>query len=200
MPPLALLFVLGGILLIRQVVVGRAGNTPEDIRDLSLALVHGDTAEVGSVLARRGENVPEAGSGEVASTASSGTSNSALLTEVIKLGTAAKGYRWGGIGPDYYDCSGLVWRAMRNLDIYKGLRFNTAVFGAIAKTQGWTAVDSPSSGDVVVWAGKHMGVSAGGDKMFSARSPSKGIAYSTISGDSSVLGSPKFYRISQGGN
>ncbi len=197
MPPLALLFVLGGILLIRQVVVGRAAETPSDVRDLSLAVVHGDTAGMQEVLARRGENVPTAESGEVASTLPVGTGNAGLLTECIKLGTAAKGYRWGGIGPDYYDCSGLVWRAMRNLDIYKGLRFNTAVFGAIAKTQGWSKVDKPETGDVVVWAAHHMGVCAGGDKMYSARDPKRGIAYSTISGDSGAFGfQPSYYRIS----
>ena len=196
MPPFALLFVLAGIMLIRQVVVGRAADTPGDIRDLSLALVHGDTAEVGSVLARRGENIPTGASDEVAITPPVGTGNTGLLAECVKLGAAAKGYRWGGIGPDYYDCSGLVWRAMRNLGVYKGLRFNTAVFGMVAKKQGWQAVDAPVSGDVVVWAGSHMGVCAGGDKMFSARSPSKGIKYSTISGDSGAFKrQPTYYRI-----
>ena len=198
MPPFAYIFVLAGILLIRQVVVGRAAETPSDIRDLSLALVRADTAEVQSVLARRGENV-ETGAdttGVVASD-SAPVSTAGLLAECIRLGTAAKGYRWGGIGPDYYDCSGLVWRAMRNLGIYRGLRFNTAVFGMVAKREGWPTVDKPSSGDVIVWAGQHMGVSAGGDKMYSARSPSKGIKYSTVSGDSGAFGrNPTFYRIS----
>jgi len=195
MPPFAYAFILTGILLIRQVVVGRAADTPGDIRDLSLALVHGDTAGIQSVLARRGENVPVEGG--VVAAPSTGTSNSSLLAECVKLGTAAKGYRWGGTGPDYYDCSGLVWRATRNIGAYKGLRFNTAVFAAVAASQGWEHVyGTPSAGDVLVWAGKHMGVSAGGDKMYSARSPSKGIGYSSVKGDSGYFGySPAVYRI-----
>lgn len=194
MPPFAYLFILAGAMLIRQVVVGRAAETPGDLRDLSLALVHGDTAEIGAVLSRRGENVPTADTGEVASSTAVGTS--ALLTEATKLGTAAKGYRLGGIGPDYYDCSGLVWRAMRNLGIYKGARFNTAVFGIVASRQGWPKVDTAEDGDVIVWAGKHMGISGGSDRMYSARSTAKGINWSTVSGDSSYFGKePAIYRI-----
>lgn len=190
MSPIGYAFVLVGVMLIRQVVVGRAMDTPTDARDLTLALLRGDTAEVGAILSRRGSAVD-------ASTdiGSSVDASNTLVAECMRLGNAAKGYRLGATGPDYYDCSGLVWRAMRNLGIYGGPRFTTHVFAGVAKAKGWEKVSTPSAGDVVLWPMKHMGVATGGDGMYSARSTAKGINASSISGDSSVLGTASFYRI-----
>lgn len=193
MAPFGYAFILGGILLIRQVVVGRAMDTPGDTRDLALALLRGDTASVQEVLARRGSSVEVDDSALVG-----GAGSSTLVTECMRLGEAAKGYKLGSSGPDYYDCSGLVWRAMKNLGIYNGPRFTTHVFAAVAKAKGWPKVDAPSPGDVVLWPAKHMGVATGGDGMYSARSTVKGINPSSIAGDTSVLGTPSFYRIGAG--
>jgi len=190
MAPFGYAFILGGILLLRQVLVGRAMDTPGDTRDLALALLSGDMTEVGNVLARRGETADAVGGGSPVASA-----NTPLVAEVMRLGEAAKGYRLGATGPDYYDCSGLIWRAMRKLDIYTGPRFTTHVFAAVAAAKGWAKVDTPAAGDVVLWPAKHMGVATGGDGMYSARNEEKGINPSTISGDSSVLGTPSFYRI-----
>jgi len=195
MAPFGYAFILGGILLLRQVLVGRAMDTPGDTRDLALALLSGDMTEVGSVLARRGSETADAtgGGSPVAS------ANTPLVAEVMRLGEAAKGYRLGATGPDYYDCSSLIWRAMRNLDIYTGPRFTTHTFAAVAAAKGWAKVDLPEAGDVVLWRTVkhgHMGVATGGDGMYSARNEEKGINMSSIAGDSSVLGSPSFYRIS----
>jgi hypothetical protein len=204
MTPFGYLFILAGAFLIRQTVVGRAKEIPTDARDSFTALLSADWSEFGSVLARRGENV------SVESVTSSGTDSTGTLDptatmgsilggtyagEVVKLGKAAKGYVIGGTGPTYYDCSGLLWKAAYKLGIYKGGRFTTRSFTGIAR--GWcTKVEGePAIGDIVLWEGKHMGVCTGEDAMFSARSPSKGIGYSTISGDSSYFGSqPSYWR------
>lgn len=50
-------FVLLGILMLRQVAVGRAHETPGDVRDLFVALVHADSAGIKSVFSERGTNV-----------------------------------------------------------------------------------------------------------------------------------------------
>jgi NlpC/P60 family len=194
MPPLGLLLTLVGVLLVRQVMVGRVKDIPTDARELALALVGGDTAAVRDVLTRRGENVatPESGVGRAA-----GVATSELGKECQRLGTAAQGYVLGSTGPDYYDCSGLIWRAMKNLGIYQGSRFTTSTWNSVAGAQGWQRLDSPVEGCVIVWPTRHMGVSLGGDKMYSARSSSKGIGVSTVSGDSDYFGvSADFWQVS----
>lgn len=193
-------FLLMGVLLIRQVVTGRVMETPTDARDLALALLNADTAGVSAVLSRRGENVTVSSS-EVATgdTVTVPTPQSQrggdLIAEMQRLGSAASGYRLGSNGPEYYDCSSLVWRAAKNLGIYNGPRFTTSIFSTIAK--GWAyRVPSPAAGDIVLWPGKHMGVYLGNDKMYSARSRTKGIGTSTVSGDSGYFGSqPSYWRI-----
>lgn len=198
MAPLGILFFAVGALLIRQVVVGRVKETPEDLKDFTVALLNGDTATMQTVFAQRGTNVDVAESGTVAavdSATSTPSSSSDLLNEVVRLGSAAKGYLTGGTGPSYYDCSGLVWRAMKNLDIYTGSRFTTTTFDSVAPTFA-VKVDSPAVGDVVLWPTHHMGVCAGNDRLYSARSRAKGINYSTISGDAGYFGrQPEYWRV-----
>lgn len=209
--------VFGGALLMRQVMTGRVMETPQDIRDITLGLLNGDFQSVKSTLSQRGENASPDVSGTVAAGTSGGASLSDLLTtpltgdllaEMVKLGNAAKGYRLGATGPEYYDCSGLVWAAMRNLGIYKGARFTTKSFVSALGSE-ITQVTKPVAGDVVLWPGKHMGVVSGSDKMYSAMSPSNGIGYASISKSSPTIGgAPVFYRTSdvasavpdQGGN
>lgn len=60
------IFVLAGIVMIRQVIVGRATDTPGDARDLFLAAINADMAGVQEVLSRRGESVSTGATGEVA--------------------------------------------------------------------------------------------------------------------------------------
>lgn len=191
MPPIAYLLVTIGVVAIRQVMVGRASDLPGDTRDLFLALLQGDTAEVKNVLSRRGENVPESGygSGSDSGTVTGGTQAGNSFAYAVKQhGDAAQGYRLGSTGPDYYDCSGLIWKTMRDIGVFDGPRFTTSTFRHVAEKQGWKKVGSPVVGAVVLWAHKHMGVSLGGDTMYSARSPEKGIGTSTISGDSTYFG------------
>lgn len=186
-----------GALLLRQVVVGRVAETPADLKDLFVALVNGDPAAARQVTQLRGENVGSALDSNVASTVGGVISPlpTSLLNECERLGTAAKGYVLGATGPTYYDCSGLVWRAMKNLGIYTGVRFVTANFEHIAPKFA-TKVGQPLAGDIVIWPGKHMGIATGGDGMYSARSTAKGIGNSTISGDAGYFGSqPHYWRL-----
>lgn len=205
-----LVFILAGFLLGRQVVVGRVKETPQDIRDLTLGLLSGDFSSLQSTLAQRGENVPPDVSSTVAAGASGGTAlnqllttpvtNSGLLGEVIRLGSAAKGYVRGATGPESYDCSGLVWQAMRNLDIYKGPRFTTSTF-VIQMGSRIKRVTDPMPGDVVLWPRHHMGVVSGPDRMYSAMSPKSGIGYAPINAsDPTIGGTHVFYRLTGSGN
>ena len=117
---------------------------------------------------------------------------SALLTEARKLGAAAgNGYVWGATGPASYDCSGLVWKAARNIGVYKGERFTTHTFRAASK--GWAAeTKSPAVGDVVLWS-EHMGiVSKLPDTYYSALSSRSGIKESSIKIHS---GTPSYWRL-----
>jgi len=195
-------FILVGLVLVRQVAVGRATDIVADIRDLSLAFLQGDMNRVGEVLSQRGENTP-VGPSEVA-TGPTGVSggNSAYAQAVVSLGNAAKGYRLGATGPDYYDCSGLLWKAATQLG-YKGARFTTATFQhAVADSKGFftPVAGPPKTGDIILWDNHgHMGVSLGGDVMYSARNQAKGINKSTVSGDSGAFGEqPTFYSVVTG--
>lgn len=196
---------LGGVLLARQIVTGRVLETPQDLKDITLAVLSGDFAALSSTLAQRGNNLPPDVSGTVAAGTSGGqalsgllnnpTTSSDLLAKCVELGQAAKGYILGGVGPNYYDCSGLVWRAMKDLDIYTGPRFTTHTFVA-AMGGRVKRVTTPAVGDVVLWPAHHMGVVSGPDKMYSAMSPSSGIGYGTISASAPSLGgNPSYYRL-----
>lgn len=198
MQTIAWLFIITAIVLIRQVTKGRAANLPEDLRDFMLALLSGDNGLMKEVAARSGDALTPtsaesptisgvAGGGDSAST----PSGSSLLSEARKLGTAAGNhYVWGATGPSSYDCSGLVWKAARNIGVYKGARFTTYTFRIQSK--GWAQqVSKPAVGDIVLWTG-HMGIVSGPDKMYSALSKRTGIVETSISGHS---GTPSYWRI-----
>lgn len=210
MAPFGYLFILIGALLIRQVAVGRANELPDDARDFANALLSGKPEDLQGIMARRGKNVAEvseSGSGsdgsngftpavdDLLTSATSSPKAQAFVSKVRALGSAAKGYKLGATGPEYYDCSGILWRAALDTKLYNGSRFTTSSFTSIAPA--WCApVSSPLFGDIVLWAGSHMGVCTGGDGMYSARSPAKGIGQSTISGDASFFGrQPTYWRI-----
>lgn len=203
MSTFGLFFILAGVLLARQVVVGRAKETPGDIRDLTLAFLNADTEAMKAVLTARGENAPVTPSSEVATDdgvtgAVQGPplpGNNIVAQKAIQLGNAASGYRLGATGPTFYDCSGLIWKAATLVGAYDGVRFTTSSFRAIGPS--WcTQVTIPNVGDIVLWPSHHMGVMTGPDQMYSARSPSKGIGTSSISGDSGYFGSqPEYWRV-----
>ncbi len=211
------LFILSGIVIARQVARGRVMNLPEDLGDAFIAFASGDSDALGEVLGRRGEaaaptaadlaifNLTEGvttglttGIGTTADAIGKGWGQLTggignLALAAIMLGEKAKGYRWAATGPDYYDCSGLIWRACQGIG-YKGSRFSTATirsrkdFKIISApaTQG-PGVTAAGINDIVLWpAGSggvtgHMGVITGVDKFYSARSIRSGIGESKIS-------------------
>lgn len=181
------LFVFVALLLVRQVFKGRVMNIGEDLTDSFIAVVSGDTDALGEVLTRTGDankaNESVTGNGQPQASDGNGIAGVA-----VTLGKAAKGYRWGSTGPEYYDCSGLMWRACQKVG-YTGPRFVTAtVMGmpgfkriAAPATQGPNLI-AATVNDLVVWPGHHMGVITGPNKFYSARNPKAGIGYANISG------------------
>jgi len=211
------LFILSGVLIARQVSKGRVMDISTDLGDAFIAIASGDTEALGAVLARKGDaTTPTAADDAIANltegvtgglTTATGTVADALgqgfnqLTGIglvaILLGSKAKGYRWGAEGPDYYDCSGLMYRAAQGAG-YPGARFTTA---SIRGNKYFRQVSAPGTqgpsltpgavgagaNDIVLWpAGSggitgHMGVMTGPDKFYSARSVKSGIGESKIS-------------------
>lgn len=219
-------------LVVRQVSKGRVMNIGEDISDAFLAIVQGDTKAFSAVLARTGDSTdPAIGNlgtalGEatvgvakgVGITA--GVTGKALGTALGKLGATAsssvamaaairgskaKGYRFGATGPDYYDCSGLMWRACQDVG-FKGGRFTTFTIGA---NKSFRKISAPNAavqgpgvggssvtadvGDLVVWPTHHMGVIVSPDVFYSARNPQAGISTAHIKGFRKE--DPVYYRL-----
>lgn len=204
MPTFGLLLLLIGALALRQVAVGRARDIPSDASDFFSAVVSADTDSMGEVLSRRGENVSAdsvdsevaASFAESADTLTVKGAQTELMKETVKLGLNSSGYALGLEGEGgFYDCSGLIWKAARNIGLNPTFRFTTSNFekalsGKVEK------VSTPAIGDVVLWRSHHMGVLTGNDRLYSARSVAKGIGYSTVSGDTSYFKQqPEYWRI-----
>lgn len=205
MNTIAWLGILVGALILRGVLKGRVKEVPTDMRDLLIAALNGDLTAVKEIGARTGEGitaVPVAGVTDPATSTPGGTNLSnvgaangpALVAEMRRLG-AGKPYVWGATGPNGYDCSGIVWRALKNLGIYTGIRFTTFTFAAQCKSI-ITVVNSPQVGDIVVFyrgpGSGHMGVVSAPGKLYSAASTKLGIGEYPISGFS---GTKVYYRL-----
>lgn len=176
--------ILTAALILRQVSKGRVLNTMEDLSDAFLAITTGDTQKLASVVNKTGDyNRPSEADIQAGMAPASGIAGGDILKAAVALGSAAKGYRWAADGPNYYDCSGLVYRAAQKVG-YSGPRFYTADVKARA---GFYPVSDPRVGDIVLWtAGRggatgHMGIVSGNDQFYSARSVRSGIGYSPIS-------------------
>jgi hypothetical protein len=206
MNTIAYLFVFAAVVMLRAVSKGRAANIGEDLSDAFLALVRGDSKAFREVANRTGDSLQAPESTVSATSGSSGLTglptNGAIGRAAVKRGSQAAGYKWGRTGPDYYDCSGLMWRSCQDAGVYPkgdGNRFTTAT---IRVSHFFTKVDgSPAVDDIVVWApslGKpgHMGVVTGPDRFYSARSVKSGIGYSKISTFRS--NAPTYYRAKTG--
>lgn len=193
MSTLGYVFILAAILVIRQVSKGRVMNTGEDLADMFLAIVNGDTQGLGAVVTKTGDYAhPDAATIEAGMEPAAGIAGNTILSEAVKLGSAAKGYRWAASGPNYYDCSGLVYRAVQKVG-YKGPRFYTS---NLASAPGMYPIDKPQPGDIVLWRGVgsgHTGIVSGPDKYYSARSVRSGIGYSSIS-SLTGKGKPRYFR------
>lgn len=214
MTTLAWLFILTAVILVQRVSKGRVMSLGEDLSDAFIAIASGDNEGLSEVFAREGDGTKTThafdslanGLGELSggfATAIPDTAaslagqmgdhlsdvqkeiNSNIALWAIKLGTAAKGYKFVATGPDYYDCSGLMWRACQKVG-YKGSRFTTAT---IRLHKQFKPLGDPSlgvsqvtTGDIVLWPGHHMGVVTTPGRFYSARSVKSGIGESTIAG------------------
>lgn len=189
---------MGGVLL-DAVRRGRADDLPEDVQDIFVALLTLDGAKLRTVSQRRGEGltaskVTTSAPGPYAAGAG-GSSGTGLLSEARRIGEAASGYKYGTSGPSTYDCSGLVWRAARNIGAYDGPRFNTQSFPIVGKRAWRQVTGEPQVGDVVLWRyylPPHMGIVSGPNQYYSARSQKSGIAEGSITGHG---GTPEFFRL-----
>lgn len=185
--------IFAGAVVIRFAAKGRGlNNVPGDLSDLAIAAISG--GDVKGVLDRSG-TTPDTTTG----TTATGASGSALLSTMEALGSKAQGYQLGGVGPNYYDCSGLVYAAMKQLG-YTGPRFTTATF--TSSVPNLTKVTTPTTGDIVLWnrdlASGHMGVAADGSNFYSALSPRSGIRTLPIASITTQKGySPSYYRWNQ---
>jgi cell wall-associated NlpC family hydrolase len=203
MTTIAWLLILGAAVMIRSVAKGRVTELPGDARDMLLGALTGDFAAVKEAAGRTGEGLTAPSSDAVASSVAAGAAGAvasaraaSLLAETKRLGTG-KAYIWGGTfaaGGAGGDCSGLVWRALKNLGIYTGPRFTTVSFPAVSPKFS-VPVASPLPGDIVVWQRLptgHMGIVTGPDVFYSALSRKAGVRESKISAERGV---PKFYRL-----
>lgn len=183
----AWVLILGGLLIFRTVYKGRIMNIGEDLSDSFLAFASGDFKGFTEVLGRTGDgNVVSAThptqliKGVTPTNTGHEDGSANLNSTVIALGTAAKGYRLGATGPDWYDCSGLVYRAVQKFG-YKGPRFTT---DNVMNQKGFTKISeaSASTGDIVLWPTHHMGVINNKTDFWSARNPRSGIGMAKIKG------------------
>lgn len=195
MNTLGWIFILCAGLMVRAVSKGRVMNIGEDLSDAFLAIVSGKTDDLAGVLSRDGDSDSasyfEVGQ-EVGKQLTSIQENLGknIAYAAVELGQKAKGYRWTATGPDYYDCSGLIWRASQKVG-FKGPRFTTSTIlmsKGFHKLDGLPTLDNVGNsskaviGDIVLWPGHHMGVMTGANKMYSARNPRSGIGETSISG------------------
>lgn len=119
-------------------------------------------------------------------------SASGLLKAVEKYGNGHR-YVWGAAGPSTFDCSGLVMYALKKA---YGISYPHFSGSQYARTRHISKSEA-KPGDLVFWGpggSDHVGVYAGGNRYFSAESPSMGIHMNTLS---SVVGkgAPKFGRV-----
>lgn len=177
-------------------------NIGEDLSDAFIAIITGKADDLQEVFQRTGDSLtPSAaefdlGPGKLALKKVGSTTDGKILAAARTLGSKAKGYRFGAAGPDYYDCSGLVYKAVQTVG-YSGPRFYTATVQAMpgfAKLDPGS--DPPRVDDIVLWPGHHMGIVSGTDTFYSARSPKSGIAEAKIStfGPSNGWGQPIYLR------
>jgi cell wall-associated NlpC family hydrolase len=191
-------FIAVAIFLFRQVSQGRVGNIVEDLGDAFTAIVSGDSKTLSEVVSRTGTSNDAVLPATEGTAGQSGLGATGLLAAAKRRGAAAKGYRLGATGPDYYDCSGLVWQAMKDVGAYKGARFTTRTFTSQVKSVAEIPASNAGPEDIVLWVNRvpgHMGIVSGKGRFYSALSSRSGIKDAPIS---VIKGTPKYYRVNGG--
>lgn len=80
-----------------------------------------------------------------------------------------KKYVFGAVGPNTFDCSGLVVYVLRQVYDKNTTRFVTHTFAAWARSKGWKKVarEAIQTGDIVLKSG-HMGIAVSNTRMIHA--------------------------------
>lgn len=205
MGPAALLLIVTGGLLLRQVAMGRVMETPGDLRELFQTALTGDFDGAWQVLSSRGTadntvTISSGGSdsGVSGTPGSGGPSNSKVLNTARGLGRAASGYTMGATGPTRYDCSGLVWKALVAMGAYDGTRFTTATFDNVAPRFADKVTDAQVGDIANDRNARHMGIVSGPDMFYSAMNPGSGIGDAKISsfkGSGGRAFAPTYWRV-----
>lgn len=153
----------------------------QDMKDITRSLVSLDFDGVTEAASRSGTLTDD--DSEIAKTTSRVGKGSATADAIVKrskeLGSRAIGYRLGASGPGFYDCSGLIYRAMKDVGYYDGPRFATYTFRALLRNK-IEEVDAIRRGDILLWNG-HMGIAESPDTMYHAASVKSGIRSDSIS-------------------
>ncbi len=190
MNTLGWVLIIFGALLVRSVYKGRVMEIGDDLSDALLSLIRGDTKGFTEVLARTGD----ANKADVADEAlhtirpisvEEIRANPGLAQTAMTLGKSAKGYKFGATGPDYYDCSGLVWRVVQKHG-FKGGRFTTSNMLQVKDFKRISKADAHIN-DIVLWPGYegligHTGIMTSQEEFYSARSVRSGIGVAKIAG------------------
>lgn len=98
-----------------------------------------------------------------------------------------KPYVWAAVGPDTFDCSGLIVYALRKTGL-NVIRHTTWTF---LVWNGATTVSTPAPGDLVCWTG-HIGIYIGNGRMIHAPAPGKVVEEAPVT---KGLGGPIYRRI-----
>jgi hypothetical protein len=194
------LFALVGALLIRQVVVGRAHETPEDIRDLFVGVITADMGQVNEVLTRRGENTGS----EFVTTADMVATDADKLATGPVSGIGAKAIAWGmaranAATPGYHGrCLAFVQDCFsQGAHVSQESRGTAANAYALARYKHPKApFDSIPAGVPVSWGGGagHVVLSTGGGGCLGSDYPRDDVPnLSTLQAVDSWLGSSHTY-------
>ncbi|WP_429959973.1 CHAP domain-containing protein [Enterococcus sp. AZ196] len=109
---------------------------------------------------------------------------------------AGKPYVWGGKGPNEFDCSGLIYWALKQLGINYGGN-STAQWGMVERI----SESELKPGDLIFYganASRHVSVYISPGKCFEAKSPSEGIGYGNYKAAGDICGYGRIKELSDG--
>lgn len=118
--------------------------------------------------------------------------------QFVELVTAQAGkpYVWGGKGPNEFDCSGLIYWALKQLGINYGGN-STSQWGMVERI----SESELKPGDLIFYganASRHVSVYISPGRCFEAKSPSEGIGYGNYKNASDVCGYGRIKELSDG--